>query len=259
MLDAAVRDRRITSNPAAGVDLPRLPKSERQYLTHAKLADLASACGDYELFVLVLGYCGLRFGEAAALRVKRADTMRGRLTIAEAVTEINGRAVFGTPKTHGARAVVVPKFLRDRLVEHLAGRSADDLVFASPRGDVLRSNNFRRRVWNPACVSVGLRTYAEQKGKKKAPLYRGLVPHEMRHTAASIAIASGANVKAVQQMLGHASAAMTLDRYGHLFPDDLDAVADRIDAAARASADERAGSARGSAIAEVIDLHAKEA
>ncbi len=60
-------------------------------------------------------------------------------------------------------------------------------------------------------------------------------------------------------MLGHASAAMTLDRYGHLFPDDLDAVADRIDAAARASADERADLARTSAVAQVIDLHAKEA
>jgi len=60
----------------------------------------------------------------------------------------------------------------------------------------------------------------------------GLVPHELRHTAASLAIASGASVKAVQSMLGHASAAMTLDRYGHLYEDELDAVADRVDEAA---------------------------
>ena len=59
----------------------------------------------------------------------------------------------------------------------------------------------------------------------------GLTPHELRHTAASLEIASGASVKAVQSMLGHASAQMTLDRYGHLFPDELDAVADRLDAA----------------------------
>ena len=59
----------------------------------------------------------------------------------------------------------------------------------------------------------------------------GLTPHELRHTAASLAIASGASVKGVQSMLGHASAQMTLDRYGHLFPDELDAVADRLDAA----------------------------
>ncbi|MGE5763397.1 MAG: hypothetical protein ACM3ZF_05835 [Mycobacterium leprae] len=53
----------------------------------------------------------------------------------------------------------------------------------------------------------------------------------MRHTAASLAISAGATVKAVQAMLGHASATVTLDRYGHLFPDELDAVADRLDAA----------------------------
>src|SRR3954466_12259764 len=56
----------------------------------------------------------------------------------------------------------------------------------------------------------------------------GLTPHELRHTAASLAISSGANVKAVQRMLGHASAAMTLDTYTDLFDDDLDAVARRM-------------------------------
>jgi integrase len=71
-LDAAVRDRRLPA-PAAGVDLPRLPKQERRYLTHAELARLARATGDYELLVLTLGYCGLRWGEAAGLRVQRVD------------------------------------------------------------------------------------------------------------------------------------------------------------------------------------------
>ncbi len=54
-----------------------------------------------------------------------------------------------------------------------------------------------------------------------------------RHTAASLAISSGANVKAVQRMLGHASAAMTLDVYSGLFDDDLDGVTERLDAGAR--------------------------
>jgi len=65
-----------------------------------------------------------------------------------------------------------------------------------------------------------------------------VTPHDLRHTAASLAVQAGANVKAVQRMLGHASAAMTLDVYTGLFGDDLDAVADRLDeAAARARAD----------------------
>jgi integrase len=59
----------------------------------------------------------------------------------------------------------------------------------------------------------------------------GFHPHELRHTAASLAIASGADVKVVQQMLGHKSATMTLDQYGHFFGDRLDVVADAMDAA----------------------------
>jgi len=59
------------------------------------------------------------------------------------------------------------------------------------------------------------------------------VPHELRHTAASLAISAGGSVKSVQRMLGHASATLTLDRYGHLFPDELDHVATRLDQAAR--------------------------
>lgn len=92
--------------------------------------------------------------------------------------------------------------------------------FRRRAGAVLRVQNFRRRCFDRACVEVGL---------------DGFVPHELRHTAAALAISAGASVKAVQSMLGHASAAMTLDRYGHLFGDDLDAVADRLDEAARVS------------------------
>ena len=61
--------------------------------------------------------------------------------------------------------------------------------------------------------------------------HRGPCAHEPRHTAASLAIASGASINGVQSMLGHASAAMTLDRHGHLFGDELGDVADRMDAA----------------------------
>ena len=59
--------------------------------------------------------------------------------------------------------------------------------------------------------------------------YDDLTPHEMRHTAASLAISAGANVKAVQRMLGHASAAVTLDVYSVVFDSDLDTVAAALD------------------------------
>ena len=66
-----------------------------------------------------------------------------------------------------------------------------------------------------------------------------LHPHELRHTAASLAIASGADVKVVQQMLGHGSATMTLDTYGHLFEDRLDEVGDAMDRARDAARERR--------------------
>jgi integrase len=63
-----------------------------------------------------------------------------------------------------------------------------------------------------------------------------VTPRDLRHTTVSLAISSGANVKAVQRMLGHASAAMTLDTYADLFEDDLDTVAQALESARRGSA-----------------------
>jgi integrase len=216
VLDLAVKDGRLARNPAAGVRLPRESKPEKQFLTHQQVDDLAHAAGDYRLVILVLAYCGPRWGEMAALRVHRVDLMRRRLDIAEAVTEVRGHLTWGTPKGHQQRSVPIPRFIADDLALHMAGKRPEDLVFTSRKGAVLRNLNFRRDVFDRAARSAGL---------------DGLTPHELRHTAASLAVSAGANVKAVQRMLGHASAAVTLDVYSGLFDDDLDAVADRMDEA----------------------------
>ncbi len=55
-----------------------------------------------------------------------------------------------------------------------------------------------------------------------------ITPHDLRHAAASLAISAGANVKAVQRMLGHSSTVMTLDTYADLFEDDLASVAEAL-------------------------------
>lgn len=65
--------------------------------------------------------------------------------------------------------------------------------------------------------------------QKADPTFPKITAHALRHTAASLAISAGANLKVVQRMLGHASAAMTPDIYADLFDDDLTAVADRLD------------------------------
>jgi integrase len=168
----------------------------------------------YRALILTLAFCGLRWGEVAALRVKRVDLLRRRLTVAESVTEVRGKLVWGTPKSHAARSVPIPRSLVNMLAEACGGLGPDDLIFTTWRGKPLRNLNFRRDVFDKAADDAGV---------------RDLTPHELRHTAASLAVSAGANVKAVQRMLGHSSAAMTLDVYSGLFDDDLDGVADRMD------------------------------
>lgn len=89
-------------------------------------------------------------------------------------------------------------------------------------GAPLRNNNFRRRAFNPALAEV----------MAADPLFPRVTPHDLRHTAASLSVSAGANVKAIQRMLGHASAAMTLDVYADLFDDDLNTVSDALERAA---------------------------
>ena len=173
------------------------------------------------LIVLFLAYTGVRWGELAALRVGRIDFLRRRALIAESVTVVRGAHVWGTPKGHERREAPIPRFLVDELYAHVQGKGPQDLVFAGVRGGgALRSQIFRRGCFDQAAAAIGVPS---------------LRPHELRHTAASLAIASGADVKVIQQMLGHASAAMTLDQYGHLFGDRLDEVADAMDAARRSA------------------------
>lgn len=109
-----------------------------------------------------------------------------------------------------------PRTMAELVLAQTMGRGPADLLFTRPEGEPIRLPNWRRRVWSGATARAGL---------------TGLTPHDLRHTAASLAIASGASVKHVQRMLGHKAAAMTLNVYASLFEDDLDDVGDRLDAA----------------------------
>lgn len=218
ILDGAVDDRRILTNPARGVKLPRKGKKAHIYLTHQQIHRLAAE-SKYPTLVLVLAYCGLRWGEAVALKVKDLDSLKRRLNIRENAVEVGSKIEVGTPKNHKRRSVPFPKFLSEPLAKQCEGKGREDQLFAGPDGGYLRSTRVQedRGGWFTGAVS-------------RAGLPR-ITPHDLRHTAASFAVSAGANVKAVQRMLGHSSAAMTLDIYADLFDDDLDAVAAALDKA----------------------------
>jgi integrase len=210
ILADAVRDNLVARNPAAGVKLPRTSRKRPVYLTHQQVAALAAASGEFEGLVLTLAYTGLRWGEAVALSVRDLDLLRRRATISENAVQSGKQIHVGTPKAHKQRTVPLPEFLLHYLARQCEGKSRDDLLWSGNDGGHLRRPHPTSGWFAKAVAGSGVaRT----------------TPHDLRHTAASLAVSAGANVKAVQKMLGHASAAMTLDIYADLFDDDLEAVA----------------------------------
>ncbi|QCV88216.1 site-specific integrase [Acidipropionibacterium jensenii] len=214
ILGYAVKMRHLGVNPAVGVAYPRNDPKRRRYLTFSEVEDLATEAGPkWSTVVYILAYCGLRWGELAALKVEDVDLGRRRLIIDESVTNVEKGMAWGTPKGRKTRTVAYPSFLDSDLAARVKDREPADLLFPGDKGGVLRNASARGQWFDGAVQDAGL-----------APL----TPHELRHTAASLAVASGADVKIVQNMLGHKSAAMTLDTYADLFDAGLDQVADSL-------------------------------
>jgi integrase len=120
-------------------------------------------------------------------------------------------------KDHQARTVPISAIVSEELATFRADHKPSDLVFPSANRTPLRNRNFRRDVFDDVVEDLGL----------------DITPHNLRDTAASLAIQAGASVVAVARLLGHESAATTLNHYAGLFPSDLDDVAKRLDDAAR--------------------------
>jgi integrase len=216
-LNWCVDEGRIVTSPAKGVNLPKGHKREHIFLTVAQVGRLAREISpQFADLIWFLATTGLRFGEAAELRTKDIDVKRARVRVARSVTEVDGAMVIGPPKNGKERTVPLTAFMAERLATRLEGKGRDVLVFPSERGHHLRSNNFKTREYDTAVEAAGLP--------------EGLWVHDLRHTAASLAVHSGASVKSVQRMLGHASAALTLDIYSGLFDQELTDVSRRMDA-----------------------------
>ena len=213
ILDVAVRDRRLGENPIRGIKLPKKTPKRRIYLSHRQVELLAQEAR-YPNVILFLSYTGLRWGEATGLRVRDVDLLRRRVYVQENAVMVNGVIRTGTPKTHANRSVPYPDFLEAFVRADLRGKSPEQLMFGNG-DDHLRLPSSQD----------GWFARAVRRAQRTDPDFPRISPHDLRHTAASLAISAGANVKAVQRMLGHASAAMTLDTYADLFDDDLDYVA----------------------------------
>lgn len=219
VLNRAVLGELIARNPTRGVKVPKVKREEMRFMTAGEVERIADAApARYQAMVLLMGFCGLRIGEAAGLRMENLDVLRRRLSIIETAVEVAGKLHFGPPKTEASmRAVPMPSFVAEAIARHLAEfpPGPDGLVFTASGGGPLRRTTFRRRVWVPAVRAADI----------TAPAPR---VHDLRHTAAALMIRAGGHPKQIQATLGHSSITVTLDRYGHLFESQGDELAERV-------------------------------
>lgn len=212
VLDHAVADERITRNVAAKVRPPRRRSMrEPKALTVEQLRVLAGGFSGQDAdVVLFLGLTGLRWSEMVALRPGDVIEVPGLgVRVQRAMTSAGGggRLVLDTVKNNRARTVPLVDELRPVLDRAIAVGGRAGYLFCSPTGEPLRLSNWRRHSgWSETIRDLGF-----------APLRI----HDLRHTAASVWIAAGADVKVVQRVLGHATASMTVDLYGHLMDRSL--------------------------------------
>jgi integrase len=106
-----------------------------------------------------------------------------------------------------------PAVLCEELAALIVGKGRDDVIITDQRGGVPRNSNRRVRDFRRAVA----------KCQAADETFPSITPHDLRHTAVSLAVSAHANIKAIQRMVGHAKASMTLDLYADLFDEDLDA------------------------------------
>lgn len=228
ILDDAIADNRISRNPARGLDSkkrekPTKPKRKHVYLDHEAVGRLADEAGEHRVLVLVLAYTGIRWGEAVALRVRHIDEVRRRLLVIDNAVQLGVDHAVGDPKDDEPREVPAPRFVLTEIKRQVHGRGPDDLVFGGGTKYLPRPKS----------------TNGWFAGAVKRAQVQAITPHDLRHTAASLAISAGANVLAVSRMLGHQNPQVTLRTYADLFDTDLDEVSAALETAHRKSVSKR--------------------
>jgi integrase len=213
----AREDGRIHTNPAQGVSAGRIPAREwHRYLTTTEVAALAAACGDQGDIVTILAFTGCAGPNSSDYASVTSTSWRGGSTSARP------RQKWKAGSSSDHRRLGLPsepsrsrKSSLTRSSHESRTDAAGQQAITSPNGGFLRSNNWRRHThWNRAL-----------KKTKLAPL----TIHDLRHTYASLARASGADLRYVQKTLGRSTPTVTANIYSDLYSDELDHVATNLD------------------------------
>jgi len=228
-LSTAQKQGIINQNPSDTTDIPKIQKHEIKPFTEAEIPLFISECAKDIMgiaFIICL-LSGLREGECMGLQWDAVDFQSKRITIRQQLQREQhkgGKYYIATTKSNKIRVIAPPPiafdYLREEHTRQLerqlkAGESWCnhwDLVFTDELGGHYKTSTFYKH----------FKRLASKIGRPDAR------PHDLRHTAATIAIANGADIKSVQAMMGHATAAFTMDIYTHASEKMMDDTADRV-------------------------------
>jgi integrase len=223
ILNTAVDDGLIRSNPCRVKGADKETSLERPVLTVAQVFALADAIGPrYGSLVLLATFASLRWAELAALSPDDIDTEACTVRIVRQIDyRPGGGHSFGPPKSRAGRRVVsFPDLIASELRQHLDGLDPSAaLVFTSPAAAPLRHSNFYRRAWMPALKAVGL---------------EGVHLHDLRHTGNQFSADAGANIRELMERMGHDSTRAALI-YLHSSAERQRAIADQVGRNAKAA------------------------
>ncbi|MCO6423819.1 site-specific integrase [Sinorhizobium meliloti] len=219
ILKHAVEKDMAVLNVAKGIRVTGTRDEDSEKVTPPSKADLAAilkaADPDFKIRVQFAAASGLRASEQWALRWKNVDLETGKVTVDSRVDAFGG--IDTTKSKAGKRTVPIGKSMVDALAawrERSKYKKDGDFVFPDGRGNFTRHTNMTKRFWNPLIKVAGIYPIGW---------------HALRHFAVSTWIEAGLQPKAVQTLAGHASYAITMNRYGHLFPsEDHKAAFDKI-------------------------------
>jgi integrase len=213
-LSGAMRDGLIARNPASAVKQPAVARKEARHLSSAEVTSLLDAARSsrYHSLLALIAATGLRRGEAAALRWRDLDLEAGMLQVRGTLARVGGKLTITEPKTAKSRRTLplspsVVAMLKAHRKRQAVERSAagniwveTEHVFTTESGTTVEPQNILRAV----------------KAAAREAALKDVGVHTLRHSAATTWLENGVHLKAVSELLGHASIAITADIYGHL-------------------------------------------
>jgi integrase len=207
LCNVAIERKRLAQNPCTFVRPPKPDSTTMQFLTVDQVEALAAAITPrYRAFILLGAYGGLRWGELRALKPEHFDGKE--LTVIE---QLGGTSL----KTKGSkRRIALPASVATELTNHI-GTYPGRYIFTNMAGNALHHSSFTSQQYKKALVKAGID--------------RETTIHSLRHTCASLMIASGAHPKMVAEYLGHKNIGITMNDYGHLFPTAHQEAADDLE------------------------------